>query len=350
MTYTPPEFRVTIPDDRIAQHPPERRGDSRLLVVDRLQGRVVHVGRFPDVARIIRDDLLILNETRVLPVRVEGEKPGGGKVQLLFVMGSESVATGKLSIRALVSPWRRLVPGLAIKLLGKAYFTLIAHSPDGGWLGEWEQADRLPLSLWLERYGSAPLPPYIKRKPEAADRERYQTVYAREAGSIAAPTAGLHFTDELLNQMVSGGCSIAKLTLDVGWGTFEPLHSADFTSHKMHGERYSISGETVEAIRQAKAAGRKVTAVGTTSVRALEDAALRSYPITEIERVADIFIRPPHDFRVVDRLITNFHRPDSTLLLLVASLIGWDLLNEAYQRAVDEGFRFFSYGDAMVVL
>jgi len=351
MTFSPPEFKVVIPADRIAQYPPEARGDSRLLVVDRSRDAVVHIGEFCDILRFIAGDLIVLNDTKVSPARVSGHKPGGGRVEALFMIG-DPLAThpGGTVVHALINPARRLKSGLILLFPESATLTLTQRRESGGWEGIWNGGEGVEFLDWLHRVGEPPLPPYIKRRAEEADRQRYQTIYAQNAGSIAAPTAGLHFTVSLLDRLASGGSELVRLTLDVGWGTFEPLKNNDLNHHRMHRESYTVAEEASEAINRAKAAGRKVVAVGTTSVRALEDSALQGLPITAGRREAGIFIRPPYEFKVVDRLITNFHRPDSTLLQLAAAMTGWDLLNDAYQQALDEGFRFYSYGDAMLIL
>lgn len=358
MSRIPPEFKVIVPPDRTALYPARRRDESRLLVVDRERGGVIHVGRFRDVVDFIAGDLLVLNDTRVVPARVIGRKPSGGEVELLFLVTTspefslpEHTATpsSALQIRALIAPSRRLRPGIKVELPHGASYLLECKSLEGGWEGVWEGESGVSFAPWLERAGTTPLPPYIRRPVEHLDRERYQTVYAHHPGSVAAPTAGLHFTDELLRRLEAAGTEIARLTLDVGWGTFEPIRDSNITRHRMHSERYDIPPETQRSVSRAMDSGRRITAVGTTTVRALEDAAAHGLPLPSGEEVAEIFIHPPYCCRVVDALITNFHRPDSTLLQLVAALTGWELLNVAYQRALDEGFRFYSYGDAMLI-
>jgi len=402
----PPEFKIVIPEDQIAQHLAADRAHSRLLVVDRQRGTVVHLGVFSDITDFIAGDLVVLNETRVIPARVEGCRPGGGKAEVLF-LPDDSVNKSDnslLEVRALINPPRRLHPGMRLTLPGSAALTLLARSEVGGWNCVWSMDKseirnpkseieeinhedtknteqntvfRTPHSAfpvctppsppcerwgkfhtpssattsfphWLEHFGLPPLPPYIKRPPEPADCERYQTVYARQPGSLAAPTAGLHFTPELLAQMERRGCDIVKLTLDVGLGTFQPILADNLAEHQMANERYNIPPETAKKINQAKSERRR-TMVGTTVVRTLESAASGGEVVAG-EGVASLFIYPPYQFKIVDRLLTNFHRPDSTLLQLVAALIGWDLVSEAYRAAVDAGFRFYSYGDAMLVL
>ncbi len=351
MSRIPEEFRVVVPEDRTAQYPANLRDESKLLLVDRQHGRVGSVGTFRSLVDYVGGDLIVVNETRVLPVRMDGLRPGGGRVELLFLTTDSSRVGLKGEVYALISPGRRLRPGLKISLPNSAELQLLGKDSEGRWRGIWSCGqDDAPFMSWLERHGKMPLPPYIHRQPEAIDVQRYQTTYAREAGSLAAPTAGLHFTPELFDDLKANNCDIARLLLDVGLGTFLPIRTDDLTAHRMHEERYSIPTSTIEAVNIAKQTGRNVTAVGTTVVRALEDAANEGLPLISGERVAELFIYPPYDFKVVERLLTNFHRPDSTLLQLVAAFIGWDLVNLAYQTALDEGFRFYSYGDAMLII
>ncbi len=358
----PPELKVIIPEDRVALYPAERRDQSRMLVYDRDMGKVIHVGIFSDIVNFIHDDLLVLNQTQVIPVFVEGKKiPGGGKVEILFLASpsegmpdlsllsaSENTSDG-VSISALVNPGRRLHSGQVIALPGDAVYTLGEKLPDGKWQGVW-QAEGIDFLSWLDINGSAPLPPYIRRAPELEDRNRYQTVYASVPGSLAAPTAGLHFTNDVLDTLEANGAEIAKLHLDVGLGTFLPIRGDDLLHHKMHRETYYLSPETADLINSAKAKGRTVTAVGTTVVRALENAAKCALPLQSGGETADIFIFPPYQYKIVDRLVTNFHRPDSTLMQLLAAFIGWDGINESYGVAMESNFKFFSYGDSMMVL
>ncbi len=353
----PPEFHVDIPRDRIALYPPEKRGDSKLLVIDRSASRVVHVGPFWDITRFVTTDLIVINETKVVPARVFGHRVTGGSIELLFLVTSlepqeptQPSSATCARVCALLSTSRPPRPGTVIILPEEASFAVEGRSPHGGWEGVWTSSKGDSFEMWLDRVGVPPLPPYIKRAVEPSDREWYQTVYAEKPGSIAAPTAGLHFTNELLQQLQQGGADIAKLTLDVGWGTFEPIKTADLTRHVMHRESFHIPESTAKAVNSAKSSARNILAVGTTSVRALEATALAGLPIRAGEGDANLFIYPPYKFKVVDKLLTNFHRPDSTLIQLVAAMIGWDLLNEAYQRALDEDFRFYSYGDVMLIL
>jgi len=337
----------------VAQYPAAERDASRLLVIDRTLQRVIHSGYFRDLTEFLAGDVIALNDTRVIPACIEGLRPGGGAVRLLFLADTYDASTRTAA--ALINPSRRLREGLEIDLPGRKAFILSQRYKDGGWCGEWidkisPTVDMPNLFDWLNLYGKPPLPPYIKRRHELNDYNRYQTVYAAAPGSLAAPTAGLHFTPDLFAALQTHGCQIGRLTLDIGLGTFEPIRSDDITQHKMHTESYCIPPQTAALINAARQNRQPITAVGTTVVRALEAAALKSIPLTFGSAEADLFIYPPFEFKVIDRLLTNFHRPDSTLLQLVAAFLGWDLLNTAYQTALESGFRFYSYGDAMLII
>lgn len=353
MHRVPLELEVNIPDDRIAQYPTDNRDRSRLLVYDRSIKKVIYVGIFSDITDFIAGDLVILNDTRVLPVRVKGYKPGGGKVEILFLLGRDSAETTeqKSPVKSLITPSRRLRAGLKIDLNHGAEYELLSKDSEGHWLGKWlDTEEGLNIYDWLNLHGLSPLPPYIKRAPEVSDRLRYQTVYAQQPGSLAAPTAGLHFTPELMRILAEHKCEFARLSLDVGLGTFQPIYDDNLQHHKMHREEYHIPERTVSAIRKANADVRHITSVGTTVVRALESAACDDEMLGMGRGTADLFIYPPYRFKVVERLLTNYHRPDSTLIQLVAAMIGWEGVNLAYGTALKEGFRFYSYGDAMLVL
>ena len=346
----PKEFKVIVPEEKNAQYPAMKRDGSRLLLIDRKKGTVEDVGRFHNIIEYISGDLIVVNDTRVIPASVTGRRPGGGRIDLLFLVVNEEEIDREGVVRALINPGRRLRPDLELHLPGDVKFRLLEKNRDGEWRGVWSGIAGESYLEWLQRVGRPPLPPYIRRKSELLDEERYQTVYARDPHSLAAPTAGFHFTPELIEELRVRGSEIVSLSLDVGLGTFIPIRTDDLARHRMHEERYSIPQTTAGAINSARSSGRRTTVVGTTVVRALEDAAAKSYPLKSVEGVADIFIYPPYKFRIVDRLLTNFHRPDSTLLQLTAALIGWDLLNLAYQTALNDDFRFYSYGDAMLVI
>lgn len=320
------DFDYDLPPELIAQHPPERRGDSRMLVLDRSAGSIEH-RMFRDFPEYVNnDDLLVLNDTRVVPARFFSNDE---RMELL-----RTDVVGLNRWKCLVRPGKRLRLGKTIEI-GESTGRVVEICEEGG-----ERIIEFDEAPDEDTHGHLALPPYIDRPDESSDRERYQTVYAREAGAIAAPTAGLHFSDEMLSSLPHD-----FVTLHVGIGTFRPVSVEDVSEHKMHSERYSLGRETVERIRNA---GRTI-AVGTTVVRVLESCAAGGELVAG-RGETDIFIRPPYDFRAVDALLTNFHLPKSTLLMLVSALAGRDLVFEAYRQAVAERYRFFSYGDCMLVI
>jgi S-adenosylmethionine:tRNA ribosyltransferase-isomerase len=328
------EFDYQLPEELIAQEPLPERDASRLLVLPRRSGPVRHarVRDLPDLLRA--GDVLVVNDARVIPARLHGRKEGtGGKVELLLVeplAGGDWLALGQAS--------KPLREGARVEVLGSAIE--IVQVREGG-----ELVVRLPVrgdALWsfLDRAGEVPLPPYIRHAPGETDRERYQTVFARERGAVAAPTAGLHFTPALIEALGARGIAVARITLHVGPGTFLPVRARRVEDHRMHRERYFVPAETAQALARA---GR-VVAVGTTALRTLEASAGRPGP-----GATDLFITPGYDFQVVDALFTNFHLPKSTLLMLVAAFAGLDRIRAAYREAIAERYRFFSYGDAMLI-
>lgn len=329
-----------LPPDRIADRPSPVRHESRLLVLNRDTGQREH-HRFDAIADLVGErDLLVFNDSRVLPARLRTRKAEtGGRVELLFV----EPAGQSDRWRALARPAKGLAPGLALALEAAPDVVLrVVDAPGEGFVTVQTPQDGEQL---CRDYGEMPLPPYIRRVADELDRERYQTVYARKdrAGSVAAPTAGLHFSEEVFARLDARGVERATLTLDVGPGTFVPIKTSSLADHRMHFERFELRPETVEAIERCRARGGRVIAVGTTTVRALES-------LPELEpgpKSTDLFIRPGHRFRWVDQLITNFHLPKSTLVVLVSALAGREPILEAYREAVDRGYRFYSYGDAM---
>jgi S-adenosylmethionine:tRNA ribosyltransferase-isomerase len=332
------DFSYPLPRELIARHPLPERAASRLLALDGADGTLRDL-RFADLASLLQaGDLLVLNDTRVLPARLLGRKASGGACELLL----ERILDARRFL-AQARASKGLRAGTSINLPGGAIAQVIARR---GELHELE-LDRDALA-YFEEHGSMPLPPYIGREPEAADRERYQTVYAREPGAVAAPTAGLHFDRATLQALERVGVGIARLTLHVGAGTFQPLRSDDIAAHRMHAERFCVPAATVTAIEAARQHGGRVIAVGTTVVRALESAAAAG-PLAAAEGETGIFIVPGHRFRVVDALLTNFHLPESTLLMLVAAFAGRERVLAAYHHAIAGRYRFFSYGDAMFV-
>ena len=333
------EFDYDLPADRIAQHAAPR-GESRLLVLGAAESRSHR--RVADLPELLEPgDLLVVNDSRVLPARLFARRrPGGGRVELLLV---ERLAPRRWS--AMARPGRRLRPGSVLEADGDVRLTIEAVGDDGLYL---LGADR-PLSPVLDSHGHIPLPPYIQRPDEPADRDRYQTVYARRPGSIAAPTAGLHFDERLLDRLASRGVELCRLTLHVGPGTFQPIRSRRIDQHRMAAERFEVTAEAARQVARARRRGGRVVAVGTTAVRTLETVAAGDGLIEAGSGRTELFIHPGHRFRVVDLLLTNFHLPRSTLLLLVCALGGRERVLAAYREAVAEGYRFYSYGDAMLV-
>jgi S-adenosylmethionine:tRNA ribosyltransferase-isomerase len=342
-----PFFDYELPEHLIAQYPAQRRDASRLLVLRRKEERLEH-RIFQDLPELLQaGDLLVLNDTKVIPARLIGQRADtGGRWEGLF-----------LQLRGHL--WEMLAktrghPGRGTRFITDSGLTLIlqGRTEDHHWLMEPQEAG----DVWelLERHGHVPLPPYIRKgRDEPADRERYQTVFATRAGSVAAPTAGLHFTEELLQRLTTAGVNIAHVTLHVGLGTFAPIKNADPRHHAMHREWCQVTPETVMAIQTTRQRGGRVVAVGTTTVRTLETAARRgeSSQLSPFAGETELYIYPPFEFYVVDALITNFHLPRTTLLLLVSAFVrNDDLLKQAYEEAIAHEYRFYSYGDAMLIL
>jgi S-adenosylmethionine:tRNA ribosyltransferase-isomerase len=333
------DFDYALPPELVAQHPPAARTDSRLLHVDP-SGPTLSDLRFPDLARRLEPgDLLVLNDTRVIRARLAGRKPSGGRVELL-VERIDGERDASAMLRASHPP----APGTVLDLDGGARAQVLAR--DGAFFALRFDA---PVLAVLERAGRLPLPPYIEHPPDAADDERYQTVYARHPGAVAAPTAGLHFDAALLEALAARGVQRAFVTLHVGAGTFLPVREDDPARHAMHAERYHVPSETAAAVAAARARGGRIVAVGTTSLRTLEAATAPDGRLAAGTGSTDLFIRPGHAFRAVDRLVTNFHLPKSTLMMLVAAFAGLPAIRAAYAHAVARRYRFFSYGDAMLL-
>ncbi|NJC88127.1 MAG: tRNA preQ1(34) S-adenosylmethionine ribosyltransferase-isomerase QueA [Desulfuromonas sp.] len=339
------DFDFELPIELIAQEPLAERAASRLLVVRRDTGGIEHA-RFADLpGLLLPGDLLVRNETRVIPARLHGRKASGGRIELLLV---ERVA-GEGEV------WRCMTRSSKPARHGcKLFFPEGIEGEVTADLGEGWRAIRFrcpgEFLSHLEIAGAMPLPHYIQRSPAAADRERYQTVYAREPGAVAAPTAGLHFSEETFAALAARGIETCGLTLHVGPGTFQPVRVDCLDEHRMHGEWFAIPEATATAVNRAHADSRRVVAVGTTSTRALESAADEQGQLHSGRAETHLFIRPGYRFRVTDAMVTNFHLPKSTLLILVAAFAGRDLILEAYRQAVAEKYRFFSYGDCMLIL
>ncbi len=330
------DFDYELPEGLIAQEPAPRRTDARLLHLP-ASGPPVHRA-FRDLPSLLRaGDLLVLNETRVIAARVEAHRESGGAVEVFLVRREGD------GWRALLRPARRIRPGERLHGAGGAFALVVqAVAPDGAAVRvEGVAADELP-----ERFGHVPLPPYIRRADAPADRERYQTVFARVPGAVAAPTAGLHFDEATLAAVAAAGATVARLVLHVGPGTFRPLPDGDLAGHVLDAERHEIPPAAAAAVRAARAAGGRVIAVGTTVVRSLESWAAAGAPPDGASGETRLFIRPPFDFRATDALLTNFHLPRSSLLCLVAAFSGKDRILAAYREAVTARYRFYSYGDA----
>lgn len=341
--YPTSAFDFHLPEECIAQSPGDRRDASRLMVVDRAAGRISH-GTFADLATLVPPgDVLVRNTTKVIRARLLGTRDSGapGEVMLLKPLGDRRW-------EAMVHPGGKLRPGRVLHIAPGFDVRILEMTERRTRIVRLESA--LADADAIERHGHIPLPPYIHRADAAGDAERYQTVYAREAGSVAAPTAGLHFTPDLFDALTARGVQLADVVLHVGAGTFKPVEVDDVTRHVMHEEWYQLSAATAAQLNTARHAGARLWAVGTTSVRTLESNVDPAGRFHAAEGETSIFIYPPYTFRAVDRLVTNFHLPRSTLLMLVAAFAGYELIMDAYRTAVREGYRFYSYGDAMVIL
>lgn len=334
------DFDFALPDELIARFPTPERTASRLLQLDGPSGEVTH-GQFRDILHVLQPgDLLVMNNTRVIPARLFGQKASGGRVEILIERLIDARAA-LAHVRASKSP----KPGTALHLDGGGTVQVTGRQ---GALFELLLEDGLEWLAVLQAQGHMPLPPYIDREDQASDRERYQTVYAQVDGAVAAPTAGLHFDEALLQALRDKGVEQSFVTLHVGAGTFQPVKVEDVQDHVMHAEYIEVSAETVAAVAACKARGGRVVAVGTTSVRSLESAA-RSGELRPFSGDSDIFIYPGYQYQVVDALITNFHLPQSTLIMLVSAFAGKEAVMAAYAEAIAHQYRFFSYGDAMFV-
>lgn len=345
------EFDYTLPPELIAQRPLGERDASRLLVLERTSGRITHAG-FLDLPRLLEPgDLLALNDTRVFPARIYGRKaPTGGRVELLLLED-----LGQERWRALIKPYGR------VRAPQRLAFADGMEAVVEEMLGDGQAVVRLfgggPFPAWLEAHGRTPLPPYIKRRTdepleEKEDRERYQTLFAAKRGAVAAPTAGLHFTERVFEGLADRGIEWVAITLHVGLGTFQPVGTERLEDHVMEAERYEVGREAAQAVRRAAAEGRRVIAVGSTALRALESAVAVGGEIRAegVKGKTALYIYPGYKFRIVGGLLTNFHLPRSTLLLLVSAFAGKDRLLAAYREAIARRYRFYSYGDAMLIL
>ena len=350
---TPTALDFDLPAELIAQVPADRRDGARLMVADRRQGGLTHtcVAELP--AHLQPGDLLVVNDTRVIPARLFARVASGGAVEVLLIRPAPNTTAAEHADRtvwtSLGRPGRRLRPGTELQFPNGTRASILAKTDDGRYTIAFDSA--AGLAELIARHGELPLPPYIKRPdgPLPLDQDRYQTIFAAHPGAIAAPTAGLHFTDDLVAALRQRGVDVATLTLHVGPGTFLPMRSPDVAAHRMDPEWCELPETTATRIRQAKAGGSRVVAVGTTTTRALESAAAHATVVSAGPRWADTFIVPGYRFRVVDALFTNFHLPGSTLLLLVSAFAGPERIRAAYAAAVHRRYRFYSYGDAMLI-
>ncbi len=344
-------YDYELPPEQIAQEPSSKREESRLLVLKRQDGTIEH-RKFRDIVNFLKaGDCLVLNETKVFPARLLGKKPTGGKLEFLLLQfpSISPEKPGTARAKALAKSSKPLKPGQSFNFSDLIEVTVSDRDTNGQY--EITLSYNGNLTEILEKVGQMPLPPYIRRTTEKAiDRQRYQTVYAKELGSVAAPTAGLHFNKALLDSLVKKGVKIAPVTLHVGYGTFSPIRTEDIRKHQIHSEWVNITWDTVSVIEKTRQTGGRVVAVGTTSVRTLEYVFLKKGGLSEYSGECDLYIYPGFKFNVVDAMVTNFHLPRSSLLLLVSAFVGREKILSVYEEAVRRKYRFFSYGDAMLIL
>lgn len=338
------DFDYYLPQELIAKYPAEQRDGSRLMILERSSENISE-DKFSNLKNYLKSgDLLVMNDTRVIPARLFGYKPTGGKVEIFLL---RRLPVENEQWECLLKSSKKFSVGQLIFLASGMTAVISSRTETDNWVVEFSGDE--PFDIWLEREGHIPLPPYLQREDSPADRERYQTVVASKLGAVAAPTAGLHFTPELLAELKVNGVETAFITLHTGLGTFQPLRVARVQDHCIHTERFAILPETAEAISRTKAAGGRVVAVGTTTARTLEYVAQKSGKVVPGSGEANIFIYPGYKFKVVDALITNFHLPESTLIMLVSAFAGKEKVFAAYNEAVSRGYRFYSYGDAMFI-
>lgn len=360
------EYDYNLPEELIAQLPADKRDNSRMMVLNRKDRTISHKHFYDIVDLIDKNTLLVMNNTKVLPARLIGHKDTGAKIEVFLLKQAETQSLEENMQNSmcrvkqlclwdvLIKPSKRVKPDTIIKISDELSVKAIKRLEENGeWLVELIFEGNNVLDV-LHRNGQIPLPPYIERKIQNEDLkkldfERYQTVYAKDEGSVAAPTAGLHFTQEILQKLQDKGAELAYVTLNVGLGTFRPVQCENVENHKMHSETFEISEKAAEQINRAKKEGKQIIAVGTTTVRTLETAFQKYGCIQPCHDHSELFIYPPYEFKVIDKLITNFHLPKSTLLMLVSALAGKDFIFEAYNEAIKNNYRFFSYGDCMFI-
>lgn len=350
------DYDYNLPEELIAQLPADKRDNSKMMVLNRKDRTIYHKHFYDIVDLLDKNTLLVMNNTKVLPARLIGHKDTGAKIEVFLLKQVQNTieTQDKHLWDVLIKPSKRVKPDTIIKISDELSVKAIKRLEENGeWLVELIFEGDNVLDV-LHRNGQIPLPPYIERKIpnedlKKLDFERYQTVYAKDEGSVAAPTAGLHFTQEILQKLQDKGVELAYVTLNVGLGTFRPVQCENVENHKMHSETFEISEKAAEQINRAKKEGKQIVAVGTTTVRTLETAFQKYGCITPCHDHSELFIYPPYEFKVIDKLITNFHLPKSTLLMLVSALAGKDFIFEAYNEAIKNNYRFFSYGDCMFI-
>ncbi len=339
------DFKYELPDELIAQYPSKHRGDSRLMILNRGDQSVSH-DKFSNIIDFLEEgDALVVNETKVFPARLIGFKEKtNAQVEVLLLRQLEDTMW-----EVLVKPARKVRIGNRLVIADSIGCDVIDNTISGGRVVKFDDNGKNFFDL-VEEVGNSPLPPYIKRPTEAIDKERYQTVYAKKTGAVAAPTAGLHFTNNILEKIKAKGVEIIPLVLHVGLGTFRPVQVEDLSRHQMDSEYYELSEDSAKRINEVKKNGGRIFAVGTTTVRVLETVVIPDKTVKASSGWTDKFIFPPYNFKTVNGIITNFHQSQSTLYILVCTFCGYDLAKEAYKQAIDEKYRFFSYGDSMLVL
>ena len=340
------DFDYELPEELIAQYPLEKRDHSKLMVVHRKDGKIEHK-RFYNITEYLRPgDLIVINETKVFPARLFAVKDRtDAKVEVFLLRELENNLW-----EVLVKPARKVRIGNKLTIAEGVQCDVIDNTVSGGRVVRFVNISREELYKLIDEVGQSPLPPYIKRDPTPEDKKRYQTVYAKKRGAVAAPTAGLHFTEELLEKIKQKGVKVASIVLHIGLGTFRPVTVEDLSRHRMDSEYFEVSPETALAINEAKEKGKRIIAVGTSVVRCLETVSVSGFQISPKRGWTDKFIYPPYQFKIIDAIITNFHQPKSTLLMMVSAFGGHELIMKAYQEAIKNKYRFFSFGDAMLIL
>ncbi|MFP4547424.1 MAG: tRNA preQ1(34) S-adenosylmethionine ribosyltransferase-isomerase QueA [Fidelibacterota bacterium] len=339
------DFDYELPEELIAKYPTKKRGDSKLMVLDRKEESIDHK-KFTDVVDYLRKgDLLVVNKTKVYPARLQAVKDRTDAKVELFLLRELSDNLWEV----MVKPARKVRIGNKLNITDDLQCDVIDNTVSGGRVVRFKDASQDEIYKAIDEMGVTPLPPYIDREPTEEDKEKYQTIFAERRGAVAAPTAGLHFTDDIIEKLKAKGVKIASIVLHISLGTFSPVTVEDLSRHRMHSEYYEVSPDVAIMINETKQRGKRVVAVGTSVVRTLETVSVSGFQITPRKGWTDKFIFPPYEFKMVDVMITNFHQPQSTLLMLVSAFADPDFVKKAYEEAIKEKYRFFSYGDAMLI-